>query len=224
MKITYHEIHRAIHIKEFFTKEEYDEMWFELSNLCNDEMLSNSEKSGGARNARGELLRFNRGLFIDSVMSDSCIIKYMNKLFEKEIFEELMNYNQNYGVLQNNKIHQSNLINHYMGGHSYNFHKDNALLTVITVFHKTPKPYTGGVLTFRENNSILEVELEPRDLVIFGSVTDHAVSPIVLNEDVKSKMCFSDEGLVYQKAQDIMNGRISVSKFIGQQHPQPRRY
>jgi len=223
MKTIYYEQHRAVLCKEFFTKEEYDEMWLELSNLCSDDLLVNSEKSGGARDARGELLRFNRGLFIESVMNDSSIVKYMNKVFQKEIREEIISYNQNFRILENDKYPQANLINHYMGGHSYNFHRDNAYLTAITLFHKIPKPYDGGVLTFRENNDILEVELEPRDLVVFGSVTDHAVSPISLHEDVKSKMCFSDEGLIFQKAADPMNGRISVSKFIGQQNPNPRR-
>jgi hypothetical protein len=46
-------------------------------------------------------------------------------------------------------------------------------------------------------------------------MTDHAVSPIELNENVKKSICKSEEGLLYFKANDNMNGRISVSKFIG---------
>jgi hypothetical protein len=215
MNITFYETHRALHCKEFFTQEEYDEMWMELCFLCSDDLLVNSEKAGGAKNGKGQLLRFNRGLFIESVMDDSSITKYMNKVFQKEIYEEFVKHNENFKLLETNNIRQTNLINHYMGGHSYNFHKDQCQLTAISVFHKTPKPYEGGVLTFRENDSIIEICLDPRDLVIFAGVTDHAVSPLTFKDDVKRTVCKSDEGLVFEKAFDNMNGRISVSKFIG---------
>ena len=215
MKTTFFKEHRAILCEEFFTQEEYDEMWFELCNLCTDDLLVNSDKAGGAKNHRGELQRFNRGLFVDSVMDDGAIIKYMNKIFDEKIVEEFVSHDINYKLLEYKDIPQANLINHYMGGHSYGYHTDDTFLTAITVFHKIPKPYDGGVLTFMENDSILELKMNPRDLVVFAGITQHAVSSISLHDNIKSRICKSDEGLYYQKANDPMNGRISVSKFIG---------
>jgi hypothetical protein len=104
MKITFYETYRVLYCEEFFTKEEYDEMWFELGNLCTDEFLINSERAGGARNKNGKMLRFNRGLFIESLMNDSCIIKNMNKIYKKEISEEFVQQNSNFKLLQNKEF------------------------------------------------------------------------------------------------------------------------
>lgn len=203
MDVTYYDKHKVILCKNFFTQEEYDEMWLELSYLCNDDFLVDSEKAGGARNEKGELLRFNRGLFIDSIMDNSSIVNFMNRIFEKETYEKFVTYDNSFSVLENKNIKQSNLINHYMGNHLYDYHRDKCSITAITTFHKLPKPYTGGDLTFREGDDILNPDLQLRDMVIFlGSQTYHAVSSVHLNESVNQS--------------SNMNGRISVSKFIGE--------
>ena len=105
MKISYYANHRVIHCEEFFTQEEYDEMWIELCTLCTDELLVNSSEAKGATNMRGQQLRFNRGLFIETVMEQSSIRDITNKIFVDEISEEFIKRDIGFESLKNKTIY-----------------------------------------------------------------------------------------------------------------------
>lgn len=192
MIVNYFKSVDAFQIVNFFTQEEYSKMWVELSYLCNDEMLLPPTESGGT------VKRTSRGLPIESFMESSDIISIMDKIYKEEFLEYIIDNFPSYENLRLLKK-QTHLINHYMEGQQYGYHKDNCEFTAITIFHKIPKLYDGGLLTFRQNDSIINIPLMPRDLLLFHANTDHAVSPIQFNDGVDKTN---------------MNGRISVSKFI----------
>ena len=192
MNILFNNAGDSFHIQNFFTEEEYRNMWVELSYLCSDQLLIPPNESGGTSE------RSSRGLPIESVMSDSDIITIMDKLFQTKILDEIINKSPTYEPLRTLR-NQSHLINHYMDNQSYGYHKDKCSFTAIALFHRIPKLYDGGDLTFNANGYIINIPLMPRDLVLFHGNLDHAVSSVKLHEGV---------------SKDNMNGRISVSKFI----------
>jgi hypothetical protein len=193
MNILFDIVSGSFHIKNFFTEEEYRKMWIELSYLCSDDFLISPNESGGT------VERSSRGLPIESVLdSNSDIIDTMDKLFQSEILDEIVNKSPTYEPLRTLK-NKTHLINHYMDNQSYGYHKDKCNFTAIAVFHRIPKLYDGGDLTFKLNERIIDISLMPKDLVLFPGSLDHSVSSVKLHEGV---------------SKDNMSGRISVSKFI----------
>lgn len=164
MKKIHYDFLNVTHFIEFFTQEEYEEMYQELSMVCVDGILVDSKEAGGAVDANGVMLRNNKGLPLESVMTDSSIINIFNKKLPFPYDE----YKSN-----------SHLVNYYTDGHYYDYHKDKSVYTAITVFHKTPKNYSGGELTFKSEYGRIIPELKPRDLIIFPGLLDHSVSPMV---------------------------------------------
>jgi hypothetical protein len=189
-------------IKNFFTEEEYQRMWSELASLCQDELLIDSQSAGGAvdRDTK-KLLRNNRGLPLESVYEDcysSELITITNKMFEKDNLQRLKELDESFYSLEF-PIKQTNLINHYMGGHSYGFHRDASLFTAITLFWREPKMFDGGALIFKNGNTTVNPLAGPRDLIIFPGYTEHSVTEVKLKAGVSA---------------GNMSGRISLSKFI----------
>ena len=199
MDFRYYSDMNVMHIRNFFTTEEYVTMWNELSALCIDEFLIDAKEAGGAT-TENVMLRDNRGLPIESIMEaeNSSIIQLMNKVNCADIISKLTEYDELFNAMYDSRK-QTHLINHYTNSQSYGYHKDNCVITAICVFHKTPMTYTGGKLSFRDSKGYLEPTLLTKDLIIFPSNLEHAVSSVNLIEGV---------------SMDNMNGRISVSKFI----------
>lgn len=184
-------------LENFFTEKEYEMMWNELEFLCEDDMLIDSKNVGGAVDPKtGQPLRVNRGVAIESVMdaNNSDIVRLTRLIFEKQVIENLCNIDEMYHYLSY-PTKEFNLVNHYMGGHKYDYHRDSCVITAITLFWKDPKLFTGGELSFKS----VTPKMKPRDMLLFPSYLLHAVSNVQLNEGVKP---------------ENMNGRISVSKFI----------
>ena len=184
-------------LENFFTEEEYETMWSELEFLCEDDMLVDSRNAGGAKDPEtGQLLRVNRGVPIESVMDagNSDIVRLTRLIFEKQVVENLCSIHEMYHYLSY-PTKEFNLVNHYMGGHKYDYHRDSCVITAITLFWKQPKLFTGGDLSFK----FVTPNMKPRDVLLFPSYLLHAVSDVQLNDGVEP---------------ENMNGRISVSKFI----------
>jgi predicted 2-oxoglutarate/Fe(II)-dependent dioxygenase YbiX len=172
------------HVLNFFSEEEYSSMLDELEWLCDDELLFDPQASGGK-----EYVRTSRGLPIESLLKkeESDIIRCMDKIKTLAIEPDFTDATS------------THLINHYMGGQEYGYHKDRCDYTAIAVFYPVPKPFEGGTLWFRKDDEELELEqLLTRDLVIFPGSLDHKVTRVKM---LKENPC-------------NMDARISVSRFI----------
>ena len=87
------------------------------------------------------------------------------------------------------------LVNYYEDEDYYQPHSDDATITAITFFYKTPKYFDGGDLILEEK---LNVECVSNRCVIFPSITLHAVSKIKLDQ-----------------SQQLLNyGRFSITQFL----------
>jgi predicted 2-oxoglutarate/Fe(II)-dependent dioxygenase YbiX len=158
----YYEHLDVTHFIDYFTQEEYNEMYQELMMLCVDDMMLDAKEAGGATCPTGTMLRNNKGLPIETVMNDSVIINTFNKKMSLPYYEDV-----------------SHLINYYSDGHYYDYHKDKSDYTAITIFHKSPKNYSGGDLTFKDEYGILIPELKPRDLIVFPGSLSHSVTKMI---------------------------------------------
>lgn len=189
---------QAVIWPEFFTQDEYNQMWNELTMLCQDEILIDSYQAGGAIDPNTkQLLRVNRGLPLESVFEDldmSVIHTITKRMFDKEVVEKLCQVSELMHYLSY-PTKQTNLINHYMGNHKYDQHRDNCVITAITLFWREPKSFTGGDLMIDN----VSTNLKPRDLLWFPSFKLHSVTPVEMKQGVYI---------------DNMSGRISLSKFI----------
>jgi predicted 2-oxoglutarate/Fe(II)-dependent dioxygenase YbiX len=191
----------GVHWPEFFSEQEYNMMYSEIEFLCQDEFLLDSKEAGGASDSSGQMLRQNKGVILESIFNDnnSDIHRCTRRIFENETLEQLLKLGDVFHYLRM-PTKETNLVNHYMDTHSYSYHRDACVMSALTVFHKIPKPYTGGQLKIRYGTREDTIMLQPRDLFIFPSYVEHCVTPIsLLPETDKS---------------DMMNGRISISKFI----------
>jgi predicted 2-oxoglutarate/Fe(II)-dependent dioxygenase YbiX len=119
-------------------------------------------------------------------------------MFEKDNLQRLKKLDESFHSLEF-PIKQTNLINHYMGGHSYGFHRDASLFTAITLFWREPKMFDGGALIFKKGDATVNPLAGPRDLIIFPGYTEHSVTKVKLKAGVSA---------------GNMSGRISLSKFI----------
>jgi predicted 2-oxoglutarate/Fe(II)-dependent dioxygenase YbiX len=161
----YYDFINVTHFIDFFTQEEYDEMYQELTMLCVDGMLLDAKEAGGATCPTGVILRNNKGLPVESVMDNSVIVNTFNKKMPFPYYDAYENV--------------SHLINYYSDGHYYDYHKDKSQYTAISVFHKIPKNYSGGDLTFKDEYGIIIPELKPRDLIVFPGSLSHSVTQMI---------------------------------------------
>lgn len=198
MILHYYSNLNVMHIENFFTEEEYSNMWSELMMLCQDEFLVDAKEAGGAVDGNNVMLRVNRGLPIESIMDEqsSTIVSTMNKISDYDFVQRMLEHDVSFSALTKKSTH---LINHYTNSQFYGFHKDKCALTAIAVFHRDPKPYTGGDLMFRNSDDLISPVLNKRDLIIFPGELDHKVTPVSINESFTN----SNE-----------NARISVSRFM----------
>jgi len=186
----------VMHIENFFTDEEYSLMWSELIMLCQDEFLIDAKEAGGAVDSNNKMLRYNRGLPIESIMDQSVIAAKLDKIAEYDFVQQMLGYDVSFSALTGKATH---LINHYKDGQFYDFHKDRSALTAITVFYREPKPYSGGDLMFRTDKEVISPVLNKKDLIVFPGELDHKVTPVSIKNDFTN----SNE-----------NARISVSRFM----------
>lgn len=184
MLAKHHPFFDVYHIMNFFDEEEHELMLNELEWLCDDDLLFSPQEAGGQ-----EYVRTSRGLPIESLIrkEESDIIMCMNKIETLELPFDLSNSKCNH------------LINHYMGGQEYGYHKDRCDYTAIAVFYPVPKTFEGGILSFMKDGEELYMDtFLPRDLIIFPGSLDHQVTQVKM---LKKDPCY-------------MDARISVSRFI----------
>lgn len=191
----------GVYWPEFFSEHEYQTMLREIEFLCQEEFLINSQEAGGARDPQGQMLRNNKGVIVESVYGDgsSDIHDCMRKIHQPEILDKLLSIGDIFHYLKMS-TKATHLVNHYMDTHAYNYHRDACVISMLTVFHKIPKPYQGGQLKIRYGTQEHDIHLQPKDVFLFPSYVEHCVTPISL--------------LPNTDRSDMMNGRISISKFI----------
>ena len=183
-------------IDDFYTKEECDLIWQELCFLNSSQFkLVEPENTGTAKNLDGEILKKNKGIFLDSVYylrNFSNILTLNRKVFSLEPSLSKQSYFFKY-LKESNQ--DTTLIQYYENSDYYKSHHDNCLITAISWFYQNPKLFSGGDLIFTDD---IKVECKHNRLVIFPSIINHEVQQVTLDQN------FLNQNL----------GRYSITQFI----------
>ena len=109
----------------------------------------------GNINIGGKPIKRGSGICIDSVYKQrnlSKILTFFDKLFCSDVYSAA----NDAGCLFKYYLKKTNadytLLQSYGNGDFYDTHDDIALFTSVTLFHKEPKKYTGGILCFPDYN------------------------------------------------------------------------
>lgn len=183
-------------IENLYTEEELELIGDELIFLNHKSKLEDPKSTGSARFS-GDVLKENRGLFLDDLYKRreiSNILTVNRKIFNKEYLEAYASLSFGYkSILECNS--DITLISYYENGGYYKPHKDVFMHTILTWFFETPKMFEGGDLFFPEYNE--KIEIQQNMTVIFPSFVLHSVEEVKMDENL-------DYGL----------GRYCMSQFI----------
>jgi hypothetical protein len=206
MIFTYQEINKlpVMIIDRFYDKHAEEKIMQELLFLNNDgNKLKDPPNSGSAWNPDESVpsgkryLKKNKAHSLDAIYLDrnvSNILVENRKLFSSDVTDELMKAHPIFRYLKFANSDAS-LVSYYEDQDYYEPHRDDATITAITYFYKSPKMFSGGNLLLEES---LEIECISNRCVIFPSITLHSVQPIVLNQNNNEKNC----------------GRFAISQFV----------
>jgi Rps23 Pro-64 3,4-dihydroxylase Tpa1-like proline 4-hydroxylase len=185
----------VIIIDNFYTEEECESIWQELCFLNSGNKLLESDKTGSATDDDGNILKKNKGIFLDQaykIRKFSSILTLNRKIFE--VSNDLSEKISFFKYLKNSN-YDATLIQYYENSDYYKLHEDESLITALTWFFKKPKSFTGGNLIFEDNSKI---DCEYNRIVIFPSIIKHGVENVNLSSDLHNQNL----------------GRYSISQFI----------
>lgn len=151
-------------IKNYYTKLEVEAIHKELETIP----LNTPDMTGSARNILGEVLKKNKGCFING----GAIFNLSKKLFREVAWElKKQHWFWKYFDLT---IEDNALVTRYDNGDYYKPHTDESIFTAIYYTWKEPKPFTGGDLYFGD----FKVPIENNSLLVFPGPTLHEVTPV----------------------------------------------
>ena len=171
-------------IENLYTEEELELIGDELIFLNHKSKLERPEDTGSAKDSSDNLLKENRGLFLDDLYKRreiSNILSVNRKLFNKEYLEAYVSLSFGYkSILECN--YDATLISYYENGGYYKPHKDSSMHTALTWFFEVPKMFEGGDLFFPEYNE--KIEIQQNMTVIFPSFVLHSVEEVKMKENI----------------------------------------
>jgi hypothetical protein len=207
MIFSYYEVNRlpVVVIDKFFDEVAEENIMQELLFLNNTPYkLKDPKDSGSAWNYNESYpdnkmyLKQNKAHSLDAIYFDrsiSNILTENRKLFSEEIVDELT---KNHPIFRYVKYanRDATLVSYYESYDYYLPHRDDATITALSWFYKTPKSFTGGNLILEET---LEIECKFNRCIIFPSIALHSVTEIKMNPNIK---------------ENSNHGRFTISQFI----------
>ena len=192
MNIQYfHEPFPYIIVDDMYTEKELNDLWLEMDYLNDDRRLTPSSIDKGAAWQEGDNgekieLKFNFCQYLDEFFSErefSTILDITEKLFVNDR-EIMTNHGHWHFGCENIDRHSTQLV-YYENGNEYKGHRDHAVTTALTWFYRQPKKFTGGNLHFPDYD--INVEILNNRVLIFPSVIQHAVTPVIMDEQYRGK-------------------------------------
>ena len=171
-------------IENLYTEEELELIGDELIFLNHKCKLEDPEDTGSAKDSSDNLLKENKGLFLDDLYKRreiSNILSVNRKIFNKEYLEAYASLSFGYKSILECNV-DTTLISYYENGGYYKPHKDDAVHTVLTWFFETPKMFEGGDLFFPEYNE--KIEIQQNMAIIFPSFVLHSVDEVKMDENL----------------------------------------
>lgn len=166
-----------IYVEDFYDKEELILIWEELAFWSLPGNLQPPESVGSARDEQGNLLKRNKGIWLDQLYSQgrgiSNILSVNRKLFSSGVLDSEMSW-----FFKDKFICRENTqLSYYVDGDGYGVHKDQASITALTWFFREPKEFEGGDLVFPGHSIVIPVK--NNCTIIFPSQIPHGVTNVV---------------------------------------------
>ena len=158
-----------------------------------DKLLDPQETHGAKKD--GKLLKKNSGIYLENFFADvtqSSIFQTTRKVFSKsfvDMLTEIDVFFQYYARLNKDNT----LLSYYENSDYYDSHADTAIFTICTWLFDEPKKFKGGDFFVKD----LEIECKNNRTVIFPSVLQHGVTPLIMSDNEKGSI----------------NGRFTISQF-----------
>lgn len=176
-------------IYDFYSKEEEEIVWKELEFLNKPGKLFSPKNTGDPRSSPNKTGIFLHQVYENLNFSDIFLIHRkiykLKNCIKENIFHEYFYVKSLYDVI---------MISYYENKSYYEFHRDDAILSAVTTFWKTPKKFTGGKLTFPDYN--YTPKMNHNTLILFPSFVLHEVTEIKMKND------------------DKINGRYTINQFF----------
>lgn len=174
-------------VDDFYTEDELALIWGEIEFLSVPGKMRDSEFTGSGSyvdDDTGETVykKKNLGICLDHTYADRAIsdILTINRKIFMEDFRNQMSTLHSFFRFMNKTNKDISKIHYFTDQDHYLDHDDDAVITAVTYFYKTPKKFLGGDLIFEEG-----ITIEPKNnrLVMFPSVLRHQVSTVELKDD-----------------------------------------
>lgn len=156
-------------IRNCFDEEYLAGMWDEIEFI--KPKLAGPRGTGTARDDKYQILKKNKGLFLDHVYKGH---KEFSTIMHSSLdITPIIDKHWFYKYLSKCKP-TGTLVSCYNDGDYYKSHADISIVTCISYHWKTPKKFKGGELYFGD----YEVPIENNCMLIFPSCTEHEVKPV----------------------------------------------
>jgi Rps23 Pro-64 3,4-dihydroxylase Tpa1-like proline 4-hydroxylase len=191
-------------IKNFYSKDEVDDIHEELANLKTH--FLKGEVTGAARNLIGKSKKDNHGIFLDDFYKDrkeSLILQLNRKVGSPHVIHELSKGHWFFKYLSRTQ-HDTTLVSYYQQGDYYKTHEDQSFITAIYYTWKEPKSFEGGDIYFGN----FKVPIENNSVLIFPSNTEHRVSEVTFGVGRYAISQF----ISYEKPHD--DHRLPIDRFL----------
>jgi Rps23 Pro-64 3,4-dihydroxylase Tpa1-like proline 4-hydroxylase len=183
-------------IEDFYDEADLKLIWKELDYLNLKDKFLSPTRTAGARDAKGNLIKNNKGLFLDEFYKNrnfSNILNLNRKVWMPAHELEKDNFNFRYLISSNQ---DATLVSYYENEDYYKKHLDSSVYTILTYFYKEPKKFSGGNLKLLDYD--IEIEVKNNMVIYIPSILWHEVTPIVMEQE------FANKGF----------GRYCISQFL----------
>ena len=177
-----------LYVDDWYTPEEEELIWKELDFYTNPTTMHRAENetekgAGAAMREDGTLMSNAWRLYLDLTYNRREVshilrlqpLKVKSDEMQTAIDETGPNFRL-YGITNYDQM----MVNYYENSDYYESHMDFNVMTIVCWFHRTPKAYTGGDVTFHDIDTILECN--HNRMVMFPSYYFHEVLPVKMKD------------------------------------------
>jgi len=185
-----------LRVEDFFTKIQLEQQVFpELEYYTRSGKLLPATETGSARNAEGEIVKNNSGMFIEATYRESkssSIATIINNFWNTDTcaaIEKTGPWNRGFRQCKST----ATLISYFQEGDYYLPHLDDVQFTLLVWVWKEPKNFSGGEFMF--NDVSHTVPMKNNSAVLFPSCYSHSVNRVSMNtpslNDGTGRYCIS---------------------------------
>ena len=172
-------------VDNWYTPEEEEKIWKELSFYTDYETMPNAAEGLAAKDEEGNSKADCYRLYPDEVYTQkgrntSYILRFQQpKIFSNKIKQAFQKTSPVYRNWQSCDK-DNTIISYYENNHHYHSHYDSAQVTALIWLYIKPKAFSGGNLTFTDSN--IKVRCRYNRMVMFPGFYEHQVDPITLKK------------------------------------------